>query len=148
MEVCKFLTLLFAAIVVLYSVQATAQGDPQLMACMQKLVSCQPYIHMVSPPPPPSCCGPMKEIVVKDAPCLCAVFNNPVILKTLNLTKENALDLPKACGANPDISLCSKTASSSPSTAHPAPTSGGSSVQAVSYIGLGFLFAFVARILY
>lgn len=58
----------------------------------------------------PSCCGPMKEIVVKDAPCLCAVFNDPAILKTLNLTKENALDLPKACGANPDISLCSKTA--------------------------------------
>ncbi|KAF3520793.1 hypothetical protein DY000_02062532 [Brassica cretica] len=77
---------------------------------MEKLMSCQPYIHAVNPPPPPSCCGPMKEIVVNDAPCLCAVFNNPAILKTLNLTKENALDLPKACGANPDISLCSKTA--------------------------------------
>ncbi|KAG2322504.1 hypothetical protein Bca52824_015717 [Brassica carinata] len=149
MEICKFLTLLLATMVVLYSIQATAQGgDTHLMACLQKLMSCQPYIHAVNPPPPPSCCGPMKEIVVKDAPCLCAVFNNPAILKSLNLTKENALDLPKACGANPDISLCSKTASSSPPTAPPEPTSGGSSVQAVSYIGLRFLFAFVARILY
>ncbi|KAG5380177.1 hypothetical protein IGI04_028019 [Brassica rapa subsp. trilocularis] len=148
MEICKFLTLIFLAIVVLYPVQATAQGgDPHLMSCMQKLMSCQPYIHAVNPPPPPSCCGPMKEIVVKDAPCLCAVFNDPAILKTLNLTKENALDLPKACGANPDISLCSKTASLPP-TAPPGPTSGCSSVQAVSYIGLSFLLAFVARILY
>ncbi|CAN7052992.1 unnamed protein product [Brassica rapa subsp. trilocularis] len=123
MEICKFLTLIFLAIVVLYPVQATAQGgDPHLMSCMQKLMSCQPYIHAVNPPPPPSCCGPMKEIVVKDAPCLCAVFNDPAILKTLNLTKENALDLPKACGANPDISLCSKTASLPP-TAPPGPTS-------------------------
>ncbi|CAH8312072.1 unnamed protein product [Eruca vesicaria subsp. sativa] len=136
METCKFLALIFAAIVGLYSVQATAQGvDPHLTACTQKLLPCQPYIHAVNPPPPPTCCGPMREIVEKDAACLCAVFNNPAILKTLNLTKETALDLPKACGAHPDISLCSKAAC-------------GSSVQAISYIGLSFLFAFAAMILY
>lgn len=81
-----------------------------MMACMQRLLPCQPYIHAVNPHPPPSCCAPMKEIVETDAPCLCNVFNNPEMLKALNLTKENALNLPKACGANPDVSLCAKIA--------------------------------------
>ncbi|CAN6935447.1 unnamed protein product [Brassica oleracea var. botrytis] len=146
MEICKFLTVIFVAVVVLYSVQAAEQGgDHHLMACMQKLMPCQKYIHAVNPPPPASCCGPMKEIVEKDSQCLCTVFNNPALLKSLNLTKENALDLPKACGANPDVSICTKTASSPPIA---SPTSGGSSVQAVSIIGLAFAFAFVAKILY
>ncbi|KAG2254109.1 hypothetical protein Bca52824_084245 [Brassica carinata] len=161
MEICKFLTVIFVAVVVLYSVQAAEQGgDHHLMACMQKLMPCQKYIHAVNPPPPASCCGPMKEIVEKDSQCLCTVFNNPALLKSLNLTKENALDLPKACGANPDVSICTKTAlndvdfiyfslinhEASPPIA--SPTSGGSSVQAVSIIGLAFAFAFVAKILY
>ncbi|CAN7130214.1 non-specific lipid-transfer protein [Brassica rapa] len=146
MEICKFLTVIFVAIVVLYSVQAAEQGgDHHSMACMQKLMPCQNYIHAVNPAPPASCCGPMKEIVEKDSKCLCTVFNNPELLKSLNLTKENALDLPKACGVNPDVSICTKTASSPPIA---SPTSGGSSVQAVSIIGLAFAFAFVARILY
>ncbi|KAL0664982.1 hypothetical protein Bca4012_101820 [Brassica carinata] len=122
MEICKFLTVIFVAVVVLYSVQAAEQGgDHHLMACMQKLMPCQKYIHAVNPPPPASCCGPMKEIVEKDSQCLCTVFNNPALLKSLNLTKENALDLPKACGANPDVSICTKTASSPPIA---SPTSG------------------------
>ncbi|OAP18752.1 hypothetical protein AXX17_AT1G67790 [Arabidopsis thaliana] len=111
MEINKFLAVV-VVVVVLYSVEATAQGgSPQLTACLQKLLPCQPYIHSLNPPPPPSCCGPMKEIVEKDAPCLCTAFNNPEVLKALNLTKENALLLPKACGVNPDVSLCSKIAS-------------------------------------
>lgn len=113
MEICKFLALLVVAVVALVSGQTKAQlgASTQVMACMQRLLPCQPYIHKVDPPPPPSCCAPMKEIVEKDAPCLCTVFNNPEMLKTLNLTKENALDLPIACGAKPDVSLCNnKTA--------------------------------------
>lgn len=81
-------------------------GDAHSMPCIQKLMPCQPYLHSVTPPPPASCCLPMKEIVEKDATCLCSVFNNVDMLKSLNLTKENALVLPKACGAKADISLC------------------------------------------
>ncbi|KAF8111334.1 hypothetical protein N665_0076s0310 [Sinapis alba] len=112
MEICKFLTVILVAVIeVLYSVEAAAEGgDNHSMACMQKLMPCQKYIHAVNPPPPASCCGPMKEMVEKESQCLCSVFNNPALLKTFNLTKENALDLPKACGANPDVSICTKTA--------------------------------------
>ncbi|KAJ0237580.1 Non-specific lipid transfer protein GPI-anchored 3 [Hirschfeldia incana] len=88
------------------SVGGGGGGDAQAMPCIQKLMPCQPFLHSVIPPPPPSCCLPMKQIVANDATCLCSVFNNMDMLKSLNLTKDNALDLPKACGANPDISLC------------------------------------------
>ncbi|CAA7043143.1 unnamed protein product [Microthlaspi erraticum] len=147
MGICKILALV-VSVIVLYSVQATAQGDSTPIAgCLQKLLPCQPYLHSVNPPPPATCCGPMKQLVEKDAQCLCTVFNNPTILKTLNLTKENALDLPKACGVNPDaVSVCSKVTSSSPVAAPGPTTNGGSSVPAISFIGLSFVYALVATI--
>ncbi|KAL9311630.1 putative bifunctional inhibitor/plant lipid transfer protein/seed storage helical [Arabidopsis thaliana] len=147
MEINKFLAVV-VVVVVLYSVEATAQGgSPQLTACLQKLLPCQPYIHSLNPPPPPSCCGPMKEIVEKDAPCLCTAFNNPEVLKALNLTKENALLLPKACGVNPDVSLCSKIATPSP-IASPGSTNGTSSASTISFNRFSFLSAFVAMIFF
>ncbi|EOA33875.1 hypothetical protein CARUB_v10021367mg [Capsella rubella] len=147
MEISKILAVVVAA-VVLYSVQAKAQGgNPQAMACVQKLLPCQPYIHTVNPNPPLSCCGPMKEMVETDAPCLCTVFNNPEMLKALNLTKENALDLPKACGTNPDVSLCAKIASSPPN-ASPGSTNGTSAASSISFNRFSFLSAFVAMIFF
>lgn len=115
MEVVRFAV---AVVFVLFSVSSSnaeptpamgggaGGGDAHSMPCIQKLMPCQPYLHSVTPPPPASCCLPMKEIVEKDATCLCSVFNNVDMLKSLNLTKENALVLPKACGAKADISLC------------------------------------------
>ncbi|CAN8235054.1 unnamed protein product [Cochlearia groenlandica] len=145
METYRYV-LVFIAVVTLYSVaETTSQGgdSTQVMACMQKLMPCKQYLHVANPPP--SCCGPMKEIVEKDATCLCTVFNNPEMLKALNLTKENALDLPKACGTKPNISLCTKIASSSP-IASPVSTNGASSLPDISFMGL--VSAFVAIILF
>ncbi|XP_010471416.1 PREDICTED: protein YLS3-like [Camelina sativa] len=147
MEIIKILAVV-VAVVVLYFVQATAQGgNPQAMACVQKLLPCQPYIHTVNPPPPSSCCEPLKAMVEADAQCLCTVFNNPEMLKALNLNKENALDLPKACGTNPDVSLCAKLASS-PTSASPGPTNGTSAASSVSFNRFSFLSAFVALIFF
>ncbi|KAF2546386.1 hypothetical protein F2Q70_00020119 [Brassica cretica] len=140
-------------------------GDAHSMPCIQKLMPCQPYLHSVTPPPPASCCLPMKEIVEKDATCLCSVFNNVDMLKSLNLTKENALVLPKACGAKADISLCKSsngttTPSTSPGTTMTPPassTGSGStgasssstakptnSAPAIDFAGASFASAFVA----
>ncbi|XP_010459441.1 PREDICTED: protein YLS3-like [Camelina sativa] len=85
-------------------------GDAHALPCIQKLMPCQPYLHSVSPPPPPSCCMPLREIVDSDVMCLCSVFNNVDMLKSLNLTKENALVLPNACGAKADVSQCKNSA--------------------------------------
>lgn len=105
----------FAVIFVLCSISSSnaaitppsgGAGDAHSMPCIQKLMPCQPYLHSATPPPPASCCMPLKEIVETDVNCLCSVFNNVDMLKSLNLTKENALVLPKACGANADVSQC------------------------------------------
>ncbi|KAL0699649.1 hypothetical protein Bca4012_055771 [Brassica carinata] len=178
----EIVRLAVALVFVLYSVSpsnaATAPpsgggggggGDAQAMPCIQKLMPCQPFLHSVIPPPPPSCCLPMKEIVANDATCLCSVFNNVDMLKSLNLTKDNALDLPKACGAHPDISLCkaspaggTTTPSTSPATPkNPSPpvssTGSGStgasasststptsSAPAINFAGLSFASTIVA----
>ncbi|KAL9306544.1 putative bifunctional inhibitor/plant lipid transfer protein/seed storage helical [Arabidopsis thaliana] len=96
-----------------------AGGDAHSLPCIQKLMPCQPYLHLATPPPA-TCCMPLNEIVAKDATCLCAVFNNVDMLKSLNLTKENALDLPKACGAKADVSLCKTSAGTNSSSTPPA----------------------------
>lgn len=88
-------------------------GDAHSMPCIQKLMPCQPYLHSVTPPPPASCCMPLREIVENDVTCLCSVFNNVDMLKSLNLTKENALVLPNACGAKADVSQCKNSAGES-----------------------------------
>lgn len=98
-------------IAIVYSVQATSQliGEAQeAMRCVEKLMPCQPYIHSIFPPPP-WCCTPTKEIVEKDVTCLCDVFNHPDMLSFINLTKETALNLLTSCGANNDLSVCTKT---------------------------------------
>ncbi|CAA7032450.1 unnamed protein product [Microthlaspi erraticum] len=142
-------------------------GNAQSMPCIQKLMPCQPYLHSVTPPPPASCCMPLREIVENDVTCLCSVFNNVDMLKSLNLTKENALVLPNACGAKADVSQCKNSAgSTSPSTpaspGSPPATSTGSgstggsassstakttnsnSAPTINFAGLSFASAFVA----
>ncbi|CAF2114784.1 hypothetical protein YC2023_103731 [Brassica napus] len=118
-------------------------GDARAMPCIQKLKSCQPYLHSVIPPLPASCCLSMKEMVANDAPCLCSVFNNVDMLKSLNLTKDNALDIPKACDANPDISLC-KASPADGTTTNSTSSTQTSSAPAINFAGLSFASTIVA----
>lgn len=110
MDITRFLGVATVVVIFYSSVQATAQiGEAhQAMRCVAKLLPCQPYIHSVIPPPP-WCCSPMKQIAEKDVTCLCAVFNHPDMLRFISLTKENALNLLRSCGANHDLSICTKT---------------------------------------
>ncbi|CAH8357266.1 unnamed protein product [Eruca vesicaria subsp. sativa] len=172
MEIVKFVitTIIFALSTISSSKAATTPpsggaGDAHSKPCIQKLVPCQPYLHSVIPPPPASCCMPLKEIVETDLNCLCSVFNNVDMLRSLNLTKQNALVLPKACGANADVSQCkastgtttpttspgtTKTPPASPAESGSTGASGSStakpsnSAPAINFAGLSFTSAFVA----
>lgn len=86
-----------------------SQGDDYggSMQCIQKLLPCQPYLKSPSSPPA-SCCVPLEEMISDDSKCLCDVFDNPQILKSLNISLDHALKLPKACGTNADTSVCKK----------------------------------------
>ncbi|XVF09433.1 hypothetical protein REPUB_Repub07fG0092300 [Reevesia pubescens] len=79
-------------------------ASPDTMPCMQKLMPCQPF--MDSPSPPATCCAPLKDLITQESQCLCKVFNNPELLKTVNITMDEALAVPKACGIEVDISVC------------------------------------------
>lgn len=108
MAISKSLLLNFLVICWLAS-QVIGGGEP--LPCIQKLMPCQAYLKRTaspSPSPAAACCMPLKEMAASDAHCLCAVFNDQVILKNLNVTQDDALNLAKTCGANADISICSK----------------------------------------
>lgn len=74
--------------------------------CMQKILPCQPFFKL--PEIPSSiCCLPLKEMLVGDLQCFCSFFNDSEMLKVLNATQSQVLNLPKACGADDaDISAC------------------------------------------
>lgn len=76
------------------------------MPWMKKLLPCQEYLKLTDTPPPPSCCVPLKEMVSDNPKCLCDVFNSVDTLKNLNITQDDALRLPKACGATANTSVC------------------------------------------
>ncbi|XP_030541230.1 non-specific lipid transfer protein GPI-anchored 3-like [Rhodamnia argentea] len=103
------------------------------LLCIQKLMPCTPYLKPSPSAPPASCCIPMKEVVANEAQCLCQVFNNADILKSFNVTQDEAMALAKACGANADVSECktggapsSSPAATSPSHSHGAASSNSS----------------------
>ncbi|XP_018469975.2 non-specific lipid transfer protein GPI-anchored 8 [Raphanus sativus] len=124
MDITRSLTVL----VILYSVQATAQmkQTQEAMRCVEKLIPCHPYIKTGSPPPP-WCCNPMKEIVEKDTTCLCGFLNHPDMLALINITQDDALNLISSCGASYDESLCSNNTVSSPEASTGATTTESSS---------------------
>ncbi|KAI8013898.1 Uncharacterized protein LOK49_LG05G01989 [Camellia lanceoleosa] len=88
-------------------------GGGASLPCIQKLLPCQPYLQKPLSPPD-TCCEPLKEMISGDSACLCGIFDNADLLKKFNITQDVALKLPKACGANADVSVC-KTESSAPS---------------------------------
>lgn len=75
--------------------------------CMEKLSPCRPYLKAsVTGIPPPECCEPLMKMVSGDSDCLCNVFNDAQMLQSMNVTQEDALRVPKACGTEADVSKC------------------------------------------
>lgn len=79
-------------------------GASGSMSCIQNLLPCKAYLKSSSPPS--SCCDPLKEMASNNSQCLCSVLDNPELLKTFNVSQDEALRLPKACGADIDLSKC------------------------------------------
>lgn len=79
-----------------------AQGQAQ---CMQKLLPCQPFLKTLVNPPP-ICCNPLSEMANNGTDCLCTFLNDPKMLSTFNLSKDEVMKLPNACGVAIDVSKC------------------------------------------
>ncbi|CAK9166752.1 unnamed protein product [Ilex paraguariensis] len=109
--------------------QGGGGGNPiSSMPCVQKLLVCEPYLKSHTTPPP-SCCIPLKEMLANESKCLCTVFNDAAIMKSLNVTKDEALQFPKYCGATANLALCNtdSTPTGSPATPTAPSTSSSSS---------------------
>ncbi|XP_027357350.1 lipid transfer-like protein VAS [Abrus precatorius] len=90
--------------------------------CMQKMLPCQAYLSAPNNPPQ-TCCDPLKEMYDNKTDCLCSFLNNPQVLQSFKITKEDALKLPQACGITVDASLCS-TGSTGATSQSPQPSEG------------------------
>lgn len=70
-----------------------------IMKCLERLTPCRPFLK--SPRLPRTCCDPLKKVLIDDPTCVCAVYNNDSILKSFNMTKAQAYQLPIKCGMPP-----------------------------------------------
>ncbi|KAM7471072.1 hypothetical protein LguiA_009255 [Lonicera macranthoides] len=134
-------------------VNGAGGGAESALPCIQKLLPCQPYL-LAPTNPPATCCLPLREIITNEKECICSVFKNPEIMKSLNVTLEQALKLPKACAINnADASLCNNNATAptgSPATpSAPAPPKGSNAANGmISSFGGSFVVAVSCMVLF
>ncbi|XP_019160550.1 PREDICTED: lipid transfer-like protein VAS [Ipomoea nil] len=108
----KMLATAIAALAAVLMLTATATA--QSTSCASNLVPCAEYLN--STKPPASCCDPLKETVTKELSCLCNLYKNPEVLKSLGVNITQALELPKHCGISNDVSACDKALSPTAAT--------------------------------
>ncbi|CAK8534272.1 unnamed protein product [Lathyrus sativus] len=94
--------------------------------CMQKLLPCQPFLKSPNNPPP-ACCTPLSEMAKEESDCLCSFLNNPKFFVSLDVTKDELMKLPNACGIDVDATKCDASAENgtTSSTAAAAAAAGG-----------------------
>nr|QIN53269.1 LTP VAS [Eleusine coracana subsp. coracana] len=104
---------------------SVAAQSPNPPSCASKLVPCGPYMNGTGPPPE-TCCGPLKDAVKNELPCLCALYASPEIFKAFNINISDALNLSKRCGVTDTTTACAGIVGS-PAKSPPGSPSGGGS---------------------
>ncbi|GJN39169.1 hypothetical protein PR202_gb28270 [Eleusine coracana subsp. coracana] len=104
---------------------SVAAQSPNPPSCASKLVPCGAYMNGTGPPPE-TCCGPLKDAVKNELPCLCALYASPEIFKALNINISDALNLSKRCGVSDTTTACAGIVGS-PAKSPPGSPSGGGS---------------------
>lgn len=100
-------SLLVLAAVFAVAFMYSAEAQSSTPSCAQKLTPCAEYMN--STKPPESCCNPIKQTVATERDCLCNLYNTPGLLALFGVNITQALQLTRACGVNPDTSLCNST---------------------------------------
>ncbi|XBI12513.1 hypothetical protein VPH35_139378 [Triticum aestivum] len=104
MRAVAVLLLLAVASVLAAGAAAQSTGTP---ACASKLTGCAGYMNGTdAQKPPETCCGPLRDAVKNEKPCLCALYASPEIFKAFNINVTDALRLSKRCGVSEDVSSC------------------------------------------
>ncbi|XP_050368942.1 non-specific lipid transfer protein GPI-anchored 9-like [Argentina anserina] len=131
------------------------------MGCLQKLAPCKQYFKQLDKVPE-TCCNPMKDMLSDksdDRTCICGAISNPLVLKNLNVTQDEIIDLADACGLKADVSKCDSmqkdiknAASPSPSKNETAPSppapSPSSNAAASCFRESGFAASFIVTLIF
>lgn len=88
--------------------QGSVESLQEGMQCVKKLVPCKSFLNNVSSVAPEMCCSSLKGLVSDDFECLCRFYNEPEILQNLNITRNDARQLPKACNVRLRLSKCKR----------------------------------------
>ncbi|KAJ4974682.1 hypothetical protein NE237_007856 [Protea cynaroides] len=108
-------------------------GEGLSFACMIKFSPCGDNTKNPSSPLK-ECCEQLEGMVTNDTKCLCDIFNDPRVLKSYNVTQEDALKLPtKGCGINVNITVCNEVAMDEDLTSDDQP---GSDNQVFTYFAI------------
>ncbi|KAL6199099.1 hypothetical protein ACLB2K_028886 [Fragaria x ananassa] len=128
-------------------------------ACMQKMTPCQQYFKKLDNVPD-TCCDPMKNMLSEksdDRKCICGALSNPLVLKNLNVTQDEVMDLANACGLKVDVSKCDgkskdtkddASPSSSPETGKSSPSPSPAHNAATRFGKSGFAASFIAALIF
>ncbi|XXG67377.1 hypothetical protein AAC387_Pa06g0737 [Persea americana] len=97
----------------------------QVPDCASKLVPCANYLNSTTPPD--SCCSPLREAVRTELKCLCNLYSDRQIFKSLGINITQALELPKHCGVTSNLTACKEQATApAAGSSPPSPPSGNS----------------------
>ncbi|KAJ0968572.1 hypothetical protein J5N97_025489 [Dioscorea zingiberensis] len=110
----------------------SANAQTQTPSCVSKLVPCAPYLNSNSTPPPATCCGPLKQAVKDELPCLCSLFTNQDLLKSFNIDINQALQIPKHCNITQDQSICKTSTATGNASTPGTPSNNGAKVPSPS----------------
>lgn len=106
-----------AMVVVVWVAMMAAAARGQTQSCVQELIPCGPYVNNATAKPPETCCGPLRNTVKNELPCLCAVYKTPELLKVFNISLDKAVELSHRCGITSNLSACNTGNLSLPSVA-------------------------------
>ncbi|KAJ6677560.1 hypothetical protein OIU85_008164 [Salix viminalis] len=139
----SFMTVMVALVFVSSTATLTKAQDS---SCAAKLVPCQPFLATTTTPPD-SCCNSIKEAVTNELPCLCKIYNDPILLPALGVNVTQVELLSKRCGVPSNLTTCNVLAPTPAGT--PPGVPGKDSSSRMAWTGFsGLLTLLVAALLY
>ncbi|KAG4206464.1 hypothetical protein ERO13_A03G014000v2 [Gossypium hirsutum] len=96
--------LMMAVLVILGTKIATVTAaDP---TCLQRLMSCTPYLNNATLQLQGDCCDPLRQAVATELTCLCSLINNSTLLRSFNIPIAAALRITRGCGVTDQMNGC------------------------------------------
>ncbi|GLT40362.1 hypothetical protein SLA2020_145040 [Shorea laevis] len=137
--------LTIAAVILVLAATMSLTEAQNTQTCASNLIPCATYLNS-NTTPGADCCNAIKDAVNNDLTCLCNLYKDPDVFKSLNISLPAALQLAGKCGVNNSLSSCTNAQSPTGSTVPPPPGQAGSDGAAdrIVWTGVTSLLLFLA----